>query len=82
MRDGRLGPPELRGLGMFYAPEACIYIELHVEEDPPMATFPEVGDKAPDFTLPRTPQEQYALSDLLEKGNVVLCFYVLDFTSP
>ncbi len=47
-----------------------------------MADFPRVGDRAPDFTLPRTPQEKYTLSEVLKRGKAVLVFYVLDFTSP
>lgn len=39
-----------------------------------------VGDKAPDFTLPDQNRKQVKLSDFLGKKNVVLAFYVLAFT--
>jgi len=39
-----------------------------------------VGDKAPDFTLPDQNNKQVKLSDFLGKKNVVLAFYVLAFT--
>ena len=39
----------------------------------------KVGDRAPDFTLPRTFEESVSLSDLLKRGPVLLHFYVFDF---
>ena len=39
-----------------------------------------VGDKAPDFTLPDQNRKQVKLSDFAGKKNVVLAFYVLAFT--
>ena len=39
-----------------------------------------VGDKAPDFTLPDQAGKKVKLSDFLGKKNVVLAFYVLAFT--
>lgn len=44
-----------------------------------MATLPEVGDRAPDFTLTGTTGET-RLADLLRDGPVVLLFYVEDNT--
>ncbi|MGH8927285.1 MAG: redoxin domain-containing protein [Acidimicrobiia bacterium] len=38
-----------------------------------------IGDKAPDFELRRTFEETVRLGDLLERGPVVLAFYVFDF---
>lgn len=35
----------------------------------------QVGDKAPDFTLPSSKGEQVRLSDFLGKKHVVLYFY-------
>lgn len=47
-----------------------------------MAKMLEVGERAPDFTLPRTREEKVALSDVLKEGNAVLLFYFLSFSSP
>ena len=38
-----------------------------------------IGAKAPDFTLRRTFEESVSLGGLLEKGPVVVAFYVFDF---
>ncbi len=40
----------------------------------------KVGDRAPDFTLPDTDGKPVRLSKLLERGPVVLAFYVKAFT--
>jgi peroxiredoxin Q/BCP len=40
----------------------------------------EVGDKAPDFELTSTKGGKLKLSGLEGKKNVVIQFYVLDFT--
>jgi len=48
-----------------------------------MGATVEVGDHAPDFTLPRSPQRDgVTLSEVLKDRKAVLLFYVLDFTSP
>ncbi len=39
----------------------------------------EIGDKAPDFTLPSTNGQRISLSDFRGKKLVLLEFYVLDF---
>lgn len=39
----------------------------------------EIGDKAPDFTLPSTTGETISLSDFRGKKLVLLEFYVADF---
>lgn len=39
----------------------------------------QVGDRAPDFTLRRTFEESITLSELLQRGPVLLHFYVFDF---
>ena len=44
------------------------------------ATALNVGDKAPDFSLPDQTGKQVKLSDFAGKKNVVLAFYVLAFT--
>ena len=38
-----------------------------------------IGDKAPDFTLPRTMEDKLTLSDVLKEKKVVLAFYIFDF---
>lgn len=40
----------------------------------------EVGEKAPDFELPSTTGGKIRLSEFVGKKNVVLEFYVLDFS--
>jgi peroxiredoxin len=40
---------------------------------------PQVGDIAPDFTLPRTFEESVRLYDLLARGPVLLHFCCFDF---
>ena len=40
----------------------------------------EVGDKAPDFDLVSTQDGKFKLSNLVGKKNVVIEFYVLDFS--
>jgi peroxiredoxin len=40
----------------------------------------EVGQQAPDFTLPYSRTEAATLSDYRGKKKVMLAFYVLDFT--
>jgi peroxiredoxin len=42
-------------------------------------TGPDVGDLAPDFTLLRGVDQPVRLRELLERGPVLLCFYVFDF---
>jgi len=44
-----------------------------------MANHPDVGERAPDFTLPST-QGEVTLSKLLAKGAVLLVFYPGDDT--
>ena len=44
----------------------------------PTAT-PGPGDRAPTFSLRRTFEEDVALARLLERGPVVVAFYVFDF---
>jgi peroxiredoxin len=48
---------------------------------PGRAAALEVGDKAPDFELPSTQGAgKFKLSDFVGKKNVIVQFYVLDFT--
>lgn len=46
----------------------------------PALTAPQVGDLAPDFTLPSTGGEPVTLSSYRGHKNVVLVFYPLDFS--
>ncbi len=39
----------------------------------------EVGDRAPDFRLRHTFERSVSLAETLERGPVVLAFYVFDF---
>jgi peroxiredoxin len=45
-----------------------------------LASAVEVGQKAPDFELASTQGGKFRLSELAGKKNVVIQFYVLDFT--
>jgi cytochrome oxidase Cu insertion factor (SCO1/SenC/PrrC family) len=45
------------------------------------ATALQVGDKAPDFSLPATTAEKISLSDYLGKKHVVVFFYIGAFTN-
>ena len=38
-----------------------------------------VGNKAPDFTLPISLEDKMTLSDVLKDKKVVLVFYLFDF---
>ena len=40
----------------------------------------DVGDVAPDFTLPASTDEDVTLSDYKGKKNVILSFHVQSFT--
>ena len=42
--------------------------------------MPSVGQKAPEFTLPVSREQNVSLRDYEGKKNVVLAFYPLDFT--
>lgn len=39
----------------------------------------QVGDRAPEFELRHTMDENLALGDLLARGPVLVVFYVFDF---
>jgi hypothetical protein len=41
----------------------------------------EVGDKAPDFSLPATTAERISLADYLGKQHVVVFLYLYAFTN-
>jgi peroxiredoxin len=43
------------------------------------ATPVRPGDRAPSFSLRRTFEEDVELTELVERGPVVIAFYVFDF---
>ena len=47
---------------------------------PGLVAAVEVGAKAPDFELVSTKDGKFKLSGLAGKKNVIIQFYVLDFT--
>lgn len=47
----------------------------------PRDTFIQPGETAPDFTLKTQDKTDWKLSDALKHGEVVLCFYPMDFSS-
>lgn len=42
--------------------------------------MPNVGEKAPEFRLPVSREQNISLKDYVGEKNVVLAFYPLDFT--
>jgi hypothetical protein len=54
-------------------------ILLLLSGNPVMAL--QVGDKAPDFSLPATTVEKISLADFIGKKPVVVFFYVYAFTN-
>jgi hypothetical protein len=61
------------------APQEAQEIMLRATNDlqnsPQMINTIKVGDMAPDFILKNTANNDMALSDLLDRGPVVLSFY-------
>ncbi len=55
-------------------------LTLALLASPGLVAAVEVGDKAPDFELASTKDGKFRLSGLAGKKNVVIQFYVLDFT--
>jgi hypothetical protein len=56
--------------------------QRHYEEEvfmPGPQAGPQVGEPAPDFTLPRSLDAVLTLSECLAHGPVLLHFYVFDF---
>ncbi len=58
----------------------CLFITLLTLGLTGSASALQVGDKAPDFTLPAPGGKQVKLSDLTAKGPVVLYTFIQAFT--
>ena len=58
----------------------AIVLALSLAGLPGLAAAVEVGEKAPDFELTSTRDGKFKLSDLAGKKNLIIQFYVLDFT--
>jgi peroxiredoxin len=58
----------------------AIVFALALAGFPGLATALEVGDKAPDFELQSSQAGKFKLSDYAGKKNVLVQFYVLDYT--
>ena len=58
----------------------AIVMALSLVGLPGLAAAVEVGEKAPDFELISTKGGKFSLSSLAGKKNLVIQFYVLDFT--
>jgi peroxiredoxin Q/BCP len=57
-----------------------IVLALALSGIPGLSAAVEVGEKAPDFDLASTQSGKFKLSDMAGKKNVIIQFYVLDFT--
>lgn len=66
MRTGGLIPAIVLAAALYGIPGLCAAVE--------------VGDKAPDFDLASTQTGKFKLSGMAGKKNVIVQFYVLDFT--
>ena len=66
----------MKGYGFIPA----IVLALSVAALPGLAAAVEVGEKAPDFELTSTKDGKFRLSNLAGKKNLIIQFYVLDFT--
>lgn len=58
----------------------AIVFSLSLVGWPGMAVAVEVGEKAPDFDLTSTQGGKFKLSSMAGKKNVIVQFYILDFT--
>jgi peroxiredoxin len=58
----------------------AIVLALSLSALPGVSAAVDVGEKAPDFDLPSTQSGKFKLSNMAGKKNVVVQFYVLDFT--
>jgi hypothetical protein len=58
----------------------ALALALSLAAMPTISSAVELGEKAPDFTLPSTKDGKFKLSDNAGKKAVIVQFYVLDFT--
>ena len=58
----------------------ALVLALSLSALPTLSAAVEVGEKAPDFMLPSTKEGKFKLSDQAGKKNIIVQFYVLDFT--
>lgn len=58
----------------------AVALALSLAGAPGPSAAVEVGEKAPDFELTSTQGGKFKLSDFAGKKNVIVQFYVLDFT--
>lgn len=72
---GKIFGPILTGLGVLLFAVFAFSIFYVARQLPPSTGAPQVGQKAPDFTLPDQDGNPVTLSKLLESGGVVLIFY-------
>ncbi len=54
---------------------ACLAMQTVITGAEAELPGPDIGSKAPEFTLIDSTGEKHTLSDLLKKGNVALVFY-------
>ena len=59
---------------------ASVVLALLLSAFAGLAGAVEVGEKAPDFNLASTKDGKFSLSSVAGKKNVIIQFYVLDFT--
>jgi AhpC/TSA family len=79
-RDGQIGQ---EGVSMKFK-NMCLVSALSVVfvlAMVPAVSAVEVGEKAPDFELPSTQGGKLKLSSFQGKKNILIEFYVLDFTA-
>ena len=58
----------------------AVFTALLLALCPGLVAAVDIGEKAPNFELPSTQSGKFKLSDQVGKKNVIVQFYVLDFT--
>ena len=59
---------------------AALILNIPLFASAARADIPEVGDQAPDATLPNQDGQEVRLSDLWSRAPLVIYFYPADFT--